>query len=67
MHLSENTLPLTVHYVEDPLRNAVVTTPNVEFIVLPYFETLGSVPDKKGLYERLSEFINHADNQSTSP
>ena len=64
-HLSENTHRLNSRHSENGCLTLQVAEPNLEFIVLPYFNDLNAVKDKQGLYAELNHFINQTHNKST--
>jgi DNA modification methylase len=64
-HLSENNVRLEVNFSENGLLNSQMATPNVEFIVLPYFNDLLEVSNKIFLYDELNNFINKSNSKST--
>lgn len=64
-HLSENSTRLGFTFTENGLLNSRMAIPNVEFIVLPYFNDLAELPNKQVLYNELNNFINQTNAKST--
>jgi len=62
-HLSENVLPLKVKEINDDIENVMSKIPSAEFIILPFYENLQSVPEK--LYNVINNFIFNGDEKST--
>jgi site-specific DNA-methyltransferase (adenine-specific) len=64
-HLSENSIRLGVSFPENGLHASQDATPNVEFIILPYFNNLMEIPNKTLLCDELNSFINQTHSKST--
>jgi site-specific DNA-methyltransferase (adenine-specific) len=65
MHLSEGSVHLDVVKITTPISEAKPVSGAVEFIILPYFRNIDTVPEKKNLYAELNEFIYSTDNDAT--
>lgn len=65
MHLSENAIRLKEELIRDSIADAAPATPGVELILLPFFQSLEGIPDKKRLSDDIKEFINRTDHSST--
>jgi site-specific DNA-methyltransferase (adenine-specific) len=64
-HLSENSKKLTVTILDNDSCNPLDDANGVEFILLPYFNTLSEVPNKEILYDKLNNFISQSNQKST--
>ena len=62
-HLSENAFTLKVKKINDDVENIIAKMPNVELIILPFYENLESIPPK--LYDILNNFMSNGNENST--
>ena len=65
MHQSENSIPLNVRQVEINIQEAISSSECVEFIYLPFYESLQNIPNKNILYDSLNNFISKSDDKAT--
>lgn len=65
MHQSETEIRLKSELQSERMTEATFGNQNVEFIVLPYFETLEQVPEKAQLYSDLNHFLKKGNENST--
>lgn len=65
MHLSENSLPLEVRNIKVNIAHINVTSASVEFIILPHYESVEAIPDKKNVFNQLNDFISKTNKDST--
>lgn len=63
-HLSENTLSLKENKVFASIRDCSPERANVEFIILPFFNTLEEIPTRSDLYKDLNVFSSMASQES---
>lgn len=65
MHLSENTISLQERIVQGAITVLNNPTPEVEFIILPYYKCLEEVPNKEALYNSINAFMSSTNAGST--
>lgn len=65
MHQSENSIPLKAKKIGKNLSEAVPASDNVEFVILPYYNSLESIPHKENLFSDLNNFISKTDKNAT--
>lgn len=65
MHQSENSIPLKINKIGDNLSKAIPFSQSVELIILPYFKTVESIPQKEKLFSTLNNFFSNADKNAT--
>ncbi|MDR1225437.1 MAG: hypothetical protein LBK47_00880 [Prevotellaceae bacterium] len=61
MHQSENATRLKVEKIDGKFSETKSVSENVEFIILPYYQSLEAVPRKEKLYLELNKFFHSAD------
>lgn len=65
MHLSENIIKLKERNTKEKLEELKPKSSNVEFIILPYYKSLETVPNKIRLFEALNGFISSSPENAT--
>ncbi len=65
MHQSENATRLKVKKIDGKISKAKHVSGNVEFIILPYFQSLEAILEKEKLYSELNKFLYSADSNAT--
>ena len=65
MHKSENAIPLEIQHVKGMIGEQKPTAGNVEFVVLPYYNSHEEMPQKEMLYEQLNQFLHSTDKNAT--
>jgi DNA modification methylase len=65
MHQSETEKRLNVVIQESGIKNSSHHIPNVEFVLLPFYETLEEIPIKGKLYADLNNFLKNGHKNST--
>lgn len=65
MHLSENAFSLKARSIKGNITNVKPTSGNVEFIILPYYTSLESIPHKEKLFSDLNNFMEETDKNAT--
>lgn len=65
MHQSENVIPLKVQRIDGRISEAKLVSGNVEFIILPYYESLEAIPKKEIFYSELNKFLHSTDKNAT--
>ncbi|MBX9784685.1 MAG: hypothetical protein K2X48_15460 [Chitinophagaceae bacterium] len=65
MHLSEESVKLKEKIQKQSITEVNPASANVEFIILPYYQSLEEVPQKEKLYKEINEFISKTNNNST--
>jgi site-specific DNA-methyltransferase (adenine-specific) len=65
MHKSETLNSLNIVNFEGALTDVKESKDNVEFIILPYYETLESIPDKDNIYSQINLFFDSLSKNST--
>lgn len=63
-HLSENSKPLNILTKSADLSKAKVSSPNVEFIYLPYYTHLQEIPEISSTYSTIVEFLDKCNKES---
>ncbi len=65
MHQSENAIKLKEREIKGMLSEAKPKPGNVEFLILPFFESIDSIPQKQNLFKNINEFISETDKNAT--
>ncbi len=65
MHLSDNALRLEENIIKGNIADITTGSANVEFVILPYFDSLEAIPNKEKLFGDLKRFISLTDSKST--
>ncbi|MGA2669664.1 MAG: DNA methyltransferase [Ignavibacteria bacterium] len=64
MQLSENTIKLKEQTINQNISEINQYSVNVEFIILPFYNSLESIPDKIDLFKQLNDFIDRSHKES---
>jgi len=65
MHQSENAIPLKIRKIKGIISAQKPAPGNVEFIILPYYNSLEDIPQKEVLYAQLNKFLHLTDQNTT--
>jgi DNA modification methylase len=65
MHQSENSIPLLAKQINKNIQVVNTTSECVEFIYLPYYETLDDIQNNTLLFDTLNDFISRTDKNAT--
>lgn len=55
-HLSEKALSLKINKINGCIKDCIPRRADVEFIVLPYFNTVAEIPNKINLYKDINDY-----------
>jgi len=65
MHQSENAKELKVNRITENFSEVKANSESVEVILLPYYTTIESVPQKEKLFNNLNNFLSQTDKNAT--
>jgi len=65
MHQSENSIPLNAKKINGRISEAKPVPGNVEFIILPFYNSIESIPQRETLYSELNSFLHSTNKNAT--
>ena len=65
MHKSEDAVSLKIQRIGGIISDAKLDSGNVEFVILPYYQSLRAIPQKEKLYFELNKFLLSTDKNAT--
>lgn len=65
MHQSENNIALQVKKIDTNLTEVQTVSKSVEFIILPYYKSIETIPEKENLFIDLNKFIRSTQKDAT--